>query len=88
MRLRSCYVVSWLAGCLTAASAAPVATDPLAQCPGYTAYNVQQSPNGMTASLKLAGNPCNVYGDDLTDLTLTVEYETGSVHLWMTASIS
>ena len=31
----------------------------------------------MTADLSLAGTACNAYGDDISDLTLTVEYQTG-----------
>lgn len=46
-------------------------------CPGYTASNVQKSSTGITADLTLAGEPCNTYGQDLKDLTLTVEYQTG-----------
>ncbi|KAK3674312.1 hypothetical protein LTR78_005781 [Recurvomyces mirabilis] len=62
------------------ASASPVpalfdrATD-LSSCPGYKASNVKTSGTGLTASLSLAGTACNAYGTDLTDLTLTVEYQ-------------
>lgn len=52
-------------------------TADLSACPGYKASNVQQTSSGLTAALTLAGEPCNVYGDDLQDLTLTVEYQTG-----------
>ncbi len=48
----------------------------LASCPGYKASSVQHTSNGLTASLTLAGDACNVYGTDLKDLTLTVEYQT------------
>lgn len=50
-------------------------------CPGYKASNVLTSYGGstLTATLSLAGTACNAYGDDLTDLTLTVEYQTGMV---------
>ena len=47
-----------------------------ATCPGYTAQNITQSSTGLTAYLKLAGPACNVYGDDLDDLVLNVEYQT------------
>jgi alpha-glucosidase len=47
------------------------------ECPGYTAASVQQTSNGLTADLQLAGPACNVYGTDLPNLTLTVEYQTG-----------
>ena len=48
------------------------------ECPGYIASNVQQSGSTITANLALAGPPCNAYGYDLTNLTLTVEYQTES----------
>jgi alpha-glucosidase len=48
----------------------------LSKCPGYKASNVKTSDTGLTADLSLAGTACNAYGTDLTDLTLTVEYQT------------
>lgn len=48
----------------------------LAGCPGYKASNVQISASGLIVDLSLAGNACNVYGTDLTDLILEVSYET------------
>lgn len=44
-------------------------------CPGYTASGVERTSNGFTASLSLAGDACNVYGTDVEDLKLTVEYQ-------------
>lgn len=52
-------------------------TDPLTSCPGYKASNVKTTASSLTADLSLAGAACNVYGDDLTSLTLEVVYETG-----------
>lgn len=52
---------------------APVAQD---LCPGYTASQVSESVTGLTAHLTLAGQACNVYGTDVSDLDLTVEYQT------------
>lgn len=49
-------------------------------CPGYTASDVKQTSTGVTADLRLAGKPCHVYGTDLPNLTLTVEYQTGKHH--------
>lgn len=49
----------------------------LASCPGYKASGVETTGNGLTASLTLAGTACNVYGTDLKELTLTVEYQSG-----------
>ena len=46
-------------------------------CPGYAATNIQQNANSLTATLSLAGDACNTYGDDITDLTLLVEYQAG-----------
>ena len=53
---------------------------PVAQnlCPGYRASNLQASSTGLTASLTLAGNACNVYGTDIRQLKLKVEYQTNS----------
>ncbi len=53
----------------------PTAPDAQQLCPGYKASNVQHSSTGLTASLTLAGDPCNVYGVDVEDLTLSVEYQ-------------
>ncbi|KAL0942150.1 alpha-glucosidase [Colletotrichum truncatum] len=50
--------------------------DALSKCPGYKASQVQTSSTGLTAELSLAGEPCDAYGIDLKDLTLTVEYQT------------
>lgn len=67
-----------LAGYLLAvvASAASVLGQDLGSCPGYSASNVQESANGLTADLSLAGDACNAFGTDLPNLTLTVEYQT------------
>ncbi|OAL46330.1 alpha-glucosidase-like protein [Pyrenochaeta sp. DS3sAY3a] len=51
-------------------------TSSLESCPGYTASNVQNTGSKVTANLALAGTACNVYGEDLTDLRLEVEYQT------------
>jgi len=47
-------------------------SDPLASCPSYKASNIKTSGIGLTADLTLAGKACNVYGTDLTQLTLTL----------------
>ncbi|KAL4891029.1 glycosyl hydrolases family 31-domain-containing protein [Aspergillus ambiguus] len=53
----------------------PQAVDAQSVCPGYRASNVHHTRHGFTASLALAGDPCNVYGTDVDALTLTVEYQ-------------
>lgn len=68
---------SWavLGPMLAVAQAASNAT--IDSCPGYQASNVVKSSTGLTADLKLAGKACNIYGKDLDDLVLKVEYQTG-----------
>lgn len=52
-------------------------TAPSAQslCPGYKASNVKESSTGVTADLTLAGPACNVYGNDIPNLSLSVQYQ-------------
>lgn len=51
------------------------AVDAQSVCPGYTASNVQNTTTGFTADLSLGGDACNVYGNEIEQLTLTVEYQ-------------
>lgn len=44
-------------------------------CPGYKGSDVRRSDYGLTATLKLAGQACNVYGNDIETLNLTVTYQ-------------
>lgn len=44
-------------------------------CPGYTASSVARNPLGLTATLILAGPACNVYGNDIFALNLTVQHQ-------------
>ncbi|KAK7999509.1 hypothetical protein PG990_012109 [Apiospora arundinis] len=53
----------------------PKAIDAQVVCPGYTASNVVKTTNGITADLTLAGKPCNLYGNDIESLVLTVDYQ-------------
>lgn len=55
-------------------------------CPGYEASNVVKTDSGLSADLSLAGTACSVYSDDIEDLKLVVEYQTGmlpSLILWL-----
>ncbi|KAK5109944.1 hypothetical protein LTR62_006433 [Meristemomyces frigidus] len=45
-------------------------------CPGYTASDVKHTANGVTATLNLAGDACNVYGTDIETLSLAVDFQT------------
>ncbi|KAJ7042059.1 alpha-glucosidase [Mycena alexandri] len=54
-------------------------------CPGYTASNVKTQGGTLTASLKLAGKACNVFGTDIASLSLNVVYETTNrIHVKIT----
>ncbi|KAH8883573.1 hypothetical protein GQ53DRAFT_798187 [Thozetella sp. PMI_491] len=48
----------------------------VSDCPGYIASNVVQTPSTIKADLTLGGKPCDIYGKDLVDLKLLVEYQT------------
>ena len=79
-------ILAWLVLAAAAVSANTIdlrapSSDPLASCPGYKASNVKTTSSSLTADLTLAGPACNVYGTDLTDLTLSVVYETGEQSL-------
>ena len=71
------FPVVGAAGLLLLGSLLPVLSQDLSGCPGYTASDVAQTDSGLTASLTLAGDGCNVFGYDLPDLTLLVQYQTG-----------
>lgn len=49
-------------------------------CPGYVASEVQHAGSSMSASLSLASHACNLYGTDLSDLKLAVDYQTSKCH--------
>src|SRR5579871_5138406 len=53
----------------------PKAVDAQHVCPGYTASNAVNNDLGFSATLKLAGKPCNVYGTDVDILSLNVTFQ-------------
>lgn len=53
----------------------PTAPNAQEECPGYIASGVKESVSGLTADLTLAGPACNVYGNEIQHLRLTVEYQ-------------
>lgn len=58
----------------------PNIRDPLAiaaqhACPGYLLSNIWQSGTGLGARLSMAGEQCHVYGNDVEELQLNVEYQ-------------
>ncbi|KAK3314350.1 glycoside hydrolase family 31 protein [Apodospora peruviana] len=46
------------------------------ECSGYQAKNVVVTDSSLVAELTLAGEKCNAFGEDITNLKLTVEYQT------------
>lgn len=53
----------------------PEAVDPQKVCPGYKVSNVQETSRGFTADLSLTGPSCNVYGNDIEELSLLVTFQ-------------
>lgn len=53
----------------------PEAVNPQTVCPGYRASNIHETESGFTADLDLAGGACNVYGNDIENLTLFIEFQ-------------
>ncbi|KAJ7771443.1 alpha-glucosidase [Mycena metata] len=71
-----------IAGVLGGSNPDPAVLD---ACPGYTASNVKTQGGTLTASLKLAGKACNVFGTDIASLSLSVVYETTNrIHVKIT----
>ena len=50
------------------------APDAQEKCPGYVALNAKDNDFGFTADLILVGPACNVYGNEVYNLQLSVEY--------------
>ena len=49
---------------------------------GYELRSLQETRNGLTARLSLAGSPCNAYGLDIPDLTLEVDYDSDTRYIF------
>lgn len=47
-------------------------------CPGYRATYVDESVYGIRAELTIAGPACNVFGNDIPDLELSVSYQSSN----------
>jgi alpha-glucosidase len=72
----SLRTLAGVAGILSSLSTSATSTT-IATCPGYSLKDVVQTTASLTATLQLAGKGCNVYGPDIEDLSLLVEYQTG-----------
>lgn len=79
-------LLSFLGTTADVARAAEVDPAALDACPGYNATNVKVDGPRLSAHLVLAGNPCNVFGNDIKVLDLAVVYETGTSAAWRMAS--
>ena len=53
------------------------ATENINDCPGYSASDIVNTDTGLTAKLTLNGPACNVYGTDVQNLRLLVNYDSG-----------
>jgi hypothetical protein len=47
------------------------------KCKGYSAANVKKTGSSLSADLNLIGAGCGIYGEDLKQLKLEVNYDTG-----------
>lgn len=54
----------------------PACTHTYAQFEGYTLKSLHETAFGLTAQLDLAGPACNAFGQDISNLTIQVTYET------------
>ncbi len=86
--MRLAFLGAFLVFLLTRRDTVAIYVDPkvLDGCPGYRATNVQTRPDGLTAHLVLGGKPCNVFGDDIEQLLLNVDYETSKLDNHLTVS--
>lgn len=73
------FVLFAFAALLLVFTAEIAAAQGTAQCPGYQAKNVVRTESGLVADLMLAGDACNLYSEDIKNLRLTVEYQTGKL---------
>ncbi|KAL0955005.1 hypothetical protein HGRIS_003930 [Hohenbuehelia grisea] len=87
MRFRLSRASSFVSLAVLLGQSFAVAVDPTAldACTGYDAKNVKNSGARLTADLFLRGAGCNVFGTDISHLSLKVVYETTSrIHLKIT----
>lgn len=48
-------------------------------CSGYSVSNYKDNGKSLVADLTLKGSPCNIYGDDIKNLKLLVEYQSSEL---------
>lgn len=69
-------LTSFIVG-LTLAYSPFVFSKDISECKGYTASNIRENGATISADLMLKGQPCNLYGEDIKNLKLLVEYQSG-----------
>lgn len=69
-----------LAARASAKTAGVISTELDEACAGYNVSHFLQHGSRIEAQLDLVGAGCGVYGPDVTNLKLFVEYETGELH--------
>lgn len=52
----------------------PEAINAQSACPGYKASDIKQTSHSLVATLTLAGDACNVYGNDVDSLDISIDY--------------
>lgn len=78
MLLKAFYGLALLRSVSGAAVARRQAAGNINDCPGYSASDIVNTDTGLTAKLTLAGTACNVYGTDIQNLRLAVNYDSGT----------
>jgi hypothetical protein len=78
MLLKAFYGLALLRSVSGAAVARRQAAGSINDCPGYSASDIVNTDTGLTAKLTLAGPACNVYGTDVQNLRLAVNYDSGT----------
>lgn len=78
MLLKALYGLALLRSVSGAAVFRKQAAGNIDDCPGYSASHIVNTDTGLTAKLTLAGPACNVYGADVQDLRLLVNYDSST----------
>lgn len=89
MLLKALYGLALLRNVFGAAVFRKQAAGNIDDCPGYSASDIVNTATGLTAKLTLAGPACNVYGTDVQNLRLLVNYDSSTpTNLWRLSIIS
>lgn len=78
MLLKALYGLVLLWSVSSAAVFQTQAAGNIDDCPGYSASNIVNKGTGLIAKLTLAGPACNIYGADVQNLRLLVNYDSSA----------